>query len=166
MKSFKIVSVFVIALMLACSLAPNAVAEQKQEKTITLTMDRRVMPESLFHPGVFLQDGAKVTVTVSDYVIRDFLGAPIKGFTVQTASGQTMIPIDKVKEIEFSGCVATKTEQIDYVDHVAKAEVLLVDGKKKDVVINVDFGTIEGKTKRGDFFLGKPSTVTKLTFNR
>jgi hypothetical protein len=166
MKSFKIVSALMIALMLACCLVPNAMAEQKQEKTITLTMDRRVMPQSLFHPSVFLQDGSKVTVTVSDYVIRDYSGDPIKGFTVQTASGQTLIPIDDVKEIEFSGCVSTKTEDIDYVEHVSGAEILLVNGKKKNVVINADFGTIEGKTKRGDFFLGKPNTVVKLVFNR
>ena len=113
-----------------------------------------------------MQDGARVTVTVSDYVIRDFSGAPIKGFTVQTVSGQTMIPIDTVKEIEFSGCVSTRTEDIDNVEHVTKAKILLVDGKKKSVVMNSDFGTIEGKTKRGDFFLGKPDTVMKLVFNR
>ncbi len=170
MRWCKVASVLVIAVVLVGSLIPNAIAEEekKETKTLIVTIDRRVMPESIFHAGRFFipEDDVRATATVSDYVIRDYSGNPIDGFTIQTASGQTKIPIDNVKRIKFSGHVATETEDIPLVERVTEADILLVDGTTKHVLMKADFGTIEGKTNRGDFFLGKPETVIELVFER
>lgn len=169
MRWWKVASVLVIALMLVGSLIPNVIAEEeeKESKTLTITIDRRVMPESIFHAGRFFiaEDDVRATATLSDYVIRDYAGYPIDGFTIQTASGQTKIPIDDVKRIKFSRCVARETEDIARVERVTEADIFLVNGNKKHVLMNADFGTIEGKTNRGDFFLGKPETVLELVFD-
>jgi hypothetical protein len=168
MKVLKVTSVCLIALMLVGTLIPTAMAEEESEGTLTLTLDRRVMPQSLLWPGRFLLTGDEVrmTVTLQDYVIRDYLGAPIEGFIIQTTSGQTRVPIETVKSIDFTGWVHRRTEDINYVENVTKADILLTNGKTKCVLMNADFGTISGKTERGDFIVSDPHTVMKLVFDR
>ena len=168
MKLFKITSVCLIVLTLVASLVPNAVAEEAKDKTLTITIDRRVMPQSVLNAGRFFieEDDVRATVTVRDYVIRDYTGDPIDGFIIQTASGQTKIPVDTVKKIEFANWVDRRTEDIDLIENVREADILLRNGQTKHALVNADFGTIEGKTNRGDFFLGKPHTIMKLVFDR
>jgi len=168
MKLFKITSVCLIVLTLVGSLIPNAVAEEAKGKTLTITIDRRVMPQSVLNAGLFFieEDDVRATVTLRDFVIRDYSGDPIDGFIIQTASGQTKIPVDKVKKIEFANWVERRTEDIDLIENVREADILLLDGQTKHVLMNADFGKIEGKTDRGNFFLAKPHTVMMLVFDR
>ena len=164
MKFFRSVVALLLAFSLMAVLAPCVKAEQENAKSITVTIDRVVMPQSSIYPGRVFTDPA--TVTVSDFVIRDYLGIPIEGFIVQTVSGQTKVPICKVKEIDFSGWTHRRTDDIKLVENVTCAEIILTDGTSRSVVMNADFGTIEGKTEHGDFYLSLPHTVERLVFNR
>ena len=168
MKLFKITSVCFVVLMLVGTLIPNAIAEEEKGETLTITIDRRVMPQSILNAGLFFleNDDVRATVTLRDFVIRDYTGDPIEGFIIQTASGQTKIPVDKVKKIEFANWVERKTEDIDFIENVREADILLIDGQTKHALVNADFGKIEGKTDRGNFFLEKPHTVMTLVFDR
>jgi hypothetical protein len=164
MKLFRSATALLVAFSLMAVCAPAVRAEQGNAESITITIDRMVMPQSVFHPGRACTKPA--TVTVSDFVIRNYSGAPIDGFIVQTVSGQTKVPIDDVKEINFSGWTHRRTEDIDLIENVTRAEMVLTDGTSKSVILNADFGTIEGKTEKGDFFLDLPHTVERLVFNR
>lgn len=174
---YRIAAMVLVALAMVVVFASKAAGETEpgvlisdsaafvdQGKTITITIDRAYRPAVIFHPGLMWQEEA--TVTVRDFVIRDYMGKPIDGFVVQTASGRTEIPIQKVKEIRFSGCVHRVTKDIPYIQNVTSAKMVLADGTTKDVLMNADFGTIEGKTEKGDFFLGDPYTVKHLVFER
>jgi outer membrane protein OmpA-like peptidoglycan-associated protein len=161
MKGFKIALAVLLVLMFASIFASNANAE---DGSITITIDRKVMPQSLLHPGRFMTGDE--TITVYDYVIRDYRGAPIEGFIIQTASGQTKVPIDTVKEIHTKGWIHRRTGDIKYVENVVSAEIYYTDGTREEVVMNADFGTIEGTTDLGDFFLDNPHSVKVLVFNR
>lgn len=161
MKRSRILSAFLLALMITSTFVSAAVAEGD---SITITIDRKVMPQSLLHPARFKTSAE--TLTVYDYVIRDYTGDPIDGFIVQTASGQTKIPIDTVKQIRTEGWIHRETDDIDYVENVVEAYFLFTDGTQEQYLMNADFGTIEGTTDLGDFFLGNPHSVKSLTFNR
>lgn len=162
MNIFKLVSATLIAVMLFMAVGPDAMAE---DDSITITIDRRTMPQSVFHAGRFFRGGPK-TLTVYDYAIRDYLGKLTEGFTIQKSAGQLMIPIDTVKEININNWYSRRTDDIEYVENVARAEIILVDGSRIEALMNADFGTIEGKTDLGDFFLNDPHTVRRLVFNR
>ena len=168
MKGFKIAAAILVALMLVGTHVPYVSAEQDQGKSITITLDRRTVPQSMFRAGRFFvdKDDVTATVTVFDHAIRDRAGTPIDGFTIQTASGQTKVPIETVKEIRFTGWVHRRTDDIELVEHVTEADILLTNGTEKNVLMSADFGTIEGKTERGDFFLGDSHTVRHLLINR
>lgn len=161
MRGFKLGITILLALMLANIFVSNAVAEGD---SITLTIDRKTMPHALFRPSELLTESE--TVTVNDYVIRDYFGEPIKGFVVQTASGETLLPIDTIKQIRTKGWIHRRTEDIDYVENVVKADILFTDGTREEVLMNADFGTIEGNTELGEFFLGNPHSIKSLVFNR
>jgi outer membrane protein OmpA-like peptidoglycan-associated protein len=151
----------VIAFALIAGLAPCVWAE---EDSVTLTLDRKTMPQSLLHPGRFFTK--QEVVTVYDYVIRDYLGEPIEGFTIQTASGLTKVPIDTVEEIRFKNWIKRRTDDIYLIERVVEADMFFTDGSQMRVLTNADFGTIEGRTELGDFFLGDPLAVRHLVFNR
>ncbi|GAB4337095.1 MAG: hypothetical protein Kow0099_10390 [Candidatus Abyssubacteria bacterium] len=167
MKVLKCMLIFLAVLTLTATL-PTAVRAEAgggpDDGSLTLTLDRKYMPKTIFRPGLLFTDSD--TITVHEYVIRDYSGTPIEDFIIQTASGQTSIPVEKVREISFEQCVRHKTSDIDHVDFVQNARMVLTSGKEMDVLMNADFGTIEGKTKLGDFFLKDPHTVKKLVFNR
>ncbi len=162
MKRSNVLSVLLLALFITSTFVSIAVAEE--EDSITITIDRKVMPQSLLHPERFKTDAE--TFTVYDYVIRDYSGNPIDGFIVQTASGQTTIPIDTVKQIRTEGWIHRETDDIAYVENVVRAYFLFTDGTQEQYLMNADFGTIEGETDLGEFFLGNPHSVKSLTFNR
>lgn len=166
MKNSKPVAILLAALMMVLAFAPCASAEPDQGESITLTIDRAVMPQSIFHPGRFLQDGRSMTVEVREPVIRNYYGDPIDGFTIQTASGRTKIPIENVRSIEFNNWIERRTDDIPRVERTVTANIVLTNGEKKQVLMNADFGTIEGKTDRGDFLLTDPITVRYIFFNR
>ena len=164
MKLFRSAAALLVAFSLMAVCVPAVRAEQGNAESITITIDRMVMPQSVFHPGRVCTKSA--TVTVSDFVIRDYSGAPIDGFIIQTASGQTKVPIEEVKEITFSGWTHRRTDDIELIENVTRAEMFLTNGTSKSVIMNADFGTIEGKTDKGDFFLDLPHTLERLVFNR
>jgi OOP family OmpA-OmpF porin len=161
MRSLKLVSALLLGVALIAASAPVAGAD---EGSITITIDRRVMPRALLNPGLFFTRGE--TVTVENYVIRNYLGKPIEGFIVQTASGRTTIPIDTVQGIDVDRRVERRTEDIPDIERTVKANILYTDGTQEQVLMNADFGTIEGTTELGEFFLDDPLTVRKLVFNR
>jgi outer membrane protein OmpA-like peptidoglycan-associated protein len=148
-----------IALMAAFSPAAKA-----DVGSITITISRSVMPQSLLHPGRFFQEPE--TVTVEDYVIRNYLGEPIKDFLIQAGPGVERIPIETVKAININNWVRRRTDDIAHIEHVVEADMLMTDGSMMNVQMNGDFGTIEGRTELGDFFLEDPLTVRHLVFNR
>jgi len=164
MKVFSSTVALVVALSMVAVFAPCAKADQGNAKSITLTIDRTVMPQTVFYPGRTHTKPA--TVTVTDFVIRDYSGAPIDSFIIQTVSGQTKIPIDEVKEIDFSGWTRRRTDDIPLIENITCAEMVFTDGTSRSVIMNGDFGTIEGETTLGDFFLSDPLTVEHLIFNR
>jgi outer membrane protein OmpA-like peptidoglycan-associated protein len=151
----------VIVFALVAGLAPCVWAG---DDSITLTLDRKTMPQSLLHPGRFFTK--QEIVTVYDYVIRNYLGQPIEGFTIQTASGLTKVPIDTVEEIRFKNWVKRRTDDIYLIERVVEADMFFTDGSQMRVLTNADFGTIEGRTELGHFFLGDPLAVRQLVFNR
>lgn len=164
MKVLKSAVALLVVLTLAAAVTPNVAAEQANSESVTITIDRVTMPSTLLFPGrIFTK--AK-TLTVHDFVIRDYDGIPIDGFIIQTSSGQTKIPIYMVEQIRPSRWVRRETKDIDFVENVVCAEMVLTDGTEMNVLMNADFGTIEGKTEDGDFFLGDPHTVRQLVFNR
>jgi outer membrane protein OmpA-like peptidoglycan-associated protein len=157
---FVVISLMTVSPAIAAAQAGSGSGDD----SLTLTLDRKYMPKTIFYPGLLCTDAD--TITVHEYVIRDHLGKPIDGFIIQTASGQTLVPVEKVKEISFEQCIRHKTRDIDHVYFVEDARMVLTSGKEMSVIMNADFGTVEGKTKLGDFFLGDPHTVKKLVFNR
>ncbi|GAB4337100.1 MAG: hypothetical protein Kow0099_10400 [Candidatus Abyssubacteria bacterium] len=162
MKASRCVLAVALAVVVAVTLIGEVKAETKE--SITITIDRKVYPAVIFHPGLCRTQAE--TVTLDNYAIRDYLGVPIEGFIIQTISGQTEVPLYLVKEIKFDGCVRHKTEDIDHIYFVQWADMTLVDGTQMRVLMNADFGTIEGDTEDGEFFLGDPHTVRHLVFNR
>ena len=94
MKGFKITLALLLVLMFATIFVSDVAAEGD---SITITIDRKVMPKTIFEPR--RAKTAQETVTVYDYVIRDYRKYPLKNFITQTSSGQTLIPIDTVKAI-------------------------------------------------------------------
>lgn len=164
MKMLKIASVFLVALLLLAILAPGTVAGQTADDTITITIDRKVMGQTIFHPGRRFTPSE--TLTVSDYAIRDYTGKLIEGFIVQTSSGRTKIPVSSVKEIRISKWISRCTDDIELVENVAEAEFDLTDGSTHALLMNADFGTIEGQVEDDSFFLPDPLTVRRLVFNR
>jgi hypothetical protein len=103
---------------------------------------------------------------VEDYVIRDYLGKPIKGFMIQAGPGLEKIPVETVEAISINNWVRRRTDDIPHIENVVKADMLMTDGSEMHVLMNADFGTIEGRTELGDFFLKDPLTVRHLVFNR
>ncbi len=164
MKGFKLTSTLLAALMVVAVFAPCALAEGEQGDSITITIDRLVMPQSLLHPGRALTKPE--IVMVYDHVIRSYDGKPIDSFTIQTASGRTDIPIENIREITIENDISRRTGDIHRIENVVEADIVLVDGTEKHVVMNADFGTIEGNTDRGEFFLKYPHTVRHIVFNR
>jgi len=161
MRRLKLAASLLIALALVAAFAPVSSAE---EESITITIDRKTMPQSLLHPGRFFTK--QETVTVYDYVIRNYMGKPIEDFTIQTASGRTEIPVDTVAEIRFKNWVKRRTDDIERIERVVEADMFFTDGSEMNVLMNADFGTIEGSTELGDFFLKDPLAVRRLVFNR
>ncbi len=164
MKVLKSAVALLVVLTLAAAVAPNVAAEQGENESITITIDRATMPSTIFFPGRIFTKAQ--TLTVHDFVIRDYDGIPIDGFVIQTSSGQTKVPINLVQEIRPSKWVNRYSDDIDFIENVTHADMVLTDGTEMNVLMNADFGTIEGKTEDGDFFLGNPYTVRRLVFNR
>lgn len=162
MKASKCVLTVTLAVVVALTLVGEAMAEKKE--SITVTLDRKVYPAVIFYPGLCWTEPQ--TVTVNNYAIRNYLGIPVEGFIIQTVSGQTEVPLYLVKEIKFDGCIRHKTKDIDHIYFVQWADMTLVDGTRMRVLTNADFGTIEGDTEDGAFFLGDPHTVKHIVFNR
>ena len=162
MKGLKPVVGLLVALTLLVAFAPCASADQ-EGKSITITIDRKTMPQSIFQLGRFYTVSEKVTLT--DYEIRDYAGAPIDGLIIQTCSGQTKIPICTVKEIRLSRWFHRRTDDIFLVEDVVEADITLTDGTMRSVLMNANFGTIAGQSDLGSFFLGDPLTVRHLVFN-
>lgn len=161
MRGLKSATAILLGIALIAAFAPAASASAD---SVTITINRAVMPQSIFHPGRFFQEPE--TVTVKDYVIRNYLGDPIKDFMIQAASGLERIPIDTVEEISFNNWIHRRTDDLPRIERVVEADMLLTDGNVLHVLMNADFGTIEGKTDLGDFFLKDPTTVRHLVFNR
>jgi hypothetical protein len=103
---------------------------------------------------------------VYDHVIRDYNNKPIEALTIQTTSGRTKIPIESVKAMRLNDWIERRTDDIPRVERTVNANILFVDGTQKQVLMNADFGTIEGKTDKGDFFLKDPHTVRYIEFHR
>lgn len=168
MKYAKLAAILVVALTLTAAIAPGAVAEPDQGNSITITIDRTTKPQSFFHPGRFFirSEWKEATVTVYDHVIRDYNNRPIEFLTIQTTSGRTKIPIESVKAMRLNDWIERRTDDIPRVECTVNANILFVDGTQKQVLMNADFGTIEGKTDKGDFFLKDPHTVRYIEFHR
>lgn len=162
MKPLKFALSLSLALVMTAGAFTHAAAQS--EESVTITIDRSTMPNSLLYPGRFFTEPE--TVTVHNYVIRDYLGVPIEGFTIQTVSGQTKVPVNLVSEIRFDGWIHRETRDIDFVHFVEWGDMTLVDGAEMRVLFNADFGTIEGHTEDGEFFLGDPHTVRRIVFHR
>lgn len=160
----KLTLAVLLVAVLAATLPSGVQAEQGGAKSVTLTLDRAVMPAALFHAAWRATKPA--TVTVYDFVIRDFSGAPIDGFAVQKSSGRVEIPIETVKEIRQTGWISKHTEDIPRISYVVPVVITLTDGREVKTLMNADFGTVEGITEHGWFFLNDPQTVTSLVFNR
>ena len=168
MKSLKLISSLLAVMALLALAAPLATAGEKQADSITITIDRTVKPASFFHIGRFFarSDSKQATETVYDPVIRDYDGKPIEGFTIQTASGRTFIPIDTVKAMRLNDWIERRRDEIARVEFTVNANILFTNDTQKQVIMNADFGTIEGKTDHGDFFLKDPHTVRFIEFHR
>ncbi len=168
MKNFKLASALLVAVALLVTAAPHVLAEPDHGDSITITLDRRVMPESFFNIGRFFmrEDRATTTVTVYEPVIRNYDGRPITGFTIQTASGQTKVPIDTVQELSLNGWIGRQLDEIPDTERTVNANILFTNGTQKQVLMNADFGTIEGKTNRGELFVGDPVTIKHIEFHR
>lgn len=168
MRYAKLAAILVVALTLTAAIAPGAVAEPDQGNSITITIDRKTKPQSFFHPGRFFMrsERREATLTVYDHVIRDYNNKPIEALTIQTTSGRTKIPIESVKAMRLNDWVERRTDDIPHVECTVNANILFVDGTQKQVLMNADFGTIEGKTDKGDFFLKDPHTVRYIEFHR
>ncbi|RJP19804.1 MAG: hypothetical protein C4520_12000 [Candidatus Abyssobacteria bacterium SURF_5] len=164
MKVVHAVLMLVLSLTLTAGMQMEAVAGQGGAESITVTLDRRVMPVSIYHPGLFWTDSE--TVTVFDFAIRNYLGEPIDGFWIQTASARTEIPIGTVSEIRQTGWIRKNTKDIPRIAYVVPVHMVLVDGTEFDTLMNADFGTVEGMTDLGEIFVADPHTVTYLAFNR
>jgi outer membrane protein OmpA-like peptidoglycan-associated protein len=164
MKVFRTVSALLFALVIVAVPIVSAGTDCGEGDSITITINRRTMPQSLLHPGRFFTKSE--TLTVSDFVIRDYSGVPIDSFIIQTSSGRTEVPVHLIKEIRQTGWIHRRTEDIRYVENVVETEMLLTDGTAMSGLMNADFGTIEGKTELGEFFLNDPHTVRHLVFNR
>jgi hypothetical protein len=160
----KTILMLLLALLVAAAFSSNARGEQGGAESITLTLDRAVMPVTLYHPGLLWTEPA--TVTVQDFVIRDLFGVPIEDFIVQKASARVHIPIENVKEIRQAGWICKNTEDIPKIAYVVPVVITLTDGREVETLMNADFGAIEGMTKLGPFYLQDPHTVTRLIFNR
>jgi outer membrane protein OmpA-like peptidoglycan-associated protein len=161
MRSLKFASAILLGIALIAAFAPVARADAG---SVTITIDRAVMPQSIFHPGRFFQKSE--TVTVEDYAIRNYLGKPIEDFMIQAASGLEKVPVEAVEAIRFHNWVHRRTDDLPHIEHVVEADMLMTDGSEMHVLMNADFGTIEGRTELGDFFLKDPLTVRHLVFNR
>lgn len=166
MKGFKLPVILLVALMLTGIIAPVAMAECEDAKSLTVTIDRRVMPQTIYHPGRLFQRPKTVTVTLHDFVIRDYAGMPTDGFTIQTNAGQTKIPLDAVKELQLYGEFYRRTDDIYLSENLVRSHFSLTDGREVWAFMNPDFGTIEGKTGQGDFFLKEPHAVKRLVFSQ
>jgi hypothetical protein len=168
MKNFKCVAATMAALMLVLTFAPYALAEADYGESITITIDRRVKPQSFFQIGRFFAPKHHTVVSTEVYepVIRNYDGKPIEHLTVQTASGQTRIPIDTVQGIMLNDWVERRRDDIPHIEHTVNANILFTNGKQEQVVMNADFGTIEGKTDNGEFFVADPTTVRCISFHR
>lgn len=157
----------IASLLLSLSLAALpavALAEQGGADSITLTLDRAVMPVSIYHAGLFWTQPQ--IVTVHDFVIRDYLGNPIDSFVVQKASAREEIPIETVESICQTGWIYKNTKDIQGIEYVVPVVISLTDGRQLETLMNADFGTIEGFTILGSIFVGDPHTVKELVFNR
>ncbi len=164
MKIAKTASVFLVALTLIAIFIPDVMAQMGNAESITVTIDRKTYPNIIFHPRLWKSQPE--TVTLHDFVIRDYYGIPIDAFIVQTASGRTEIPIEQVAQICTKGWITRASKDIDLADSVIKADIVLTDGTQMESLMNLDFGTIEGKSELGDFYLNDPHTVRQLVFNR
>lgn len=164
MKAYKTVLLLLVAVAFMSVLAPAVMAQGELGDSITVTIDRKTKPNVVLHPELW---GAKPeTVTVYNYVIRNYYGTPVDAVIVQTASGRTEIPIGDVREIKTNGCIRRYTNEIAYINSVIDADIVLNDGTQLSVVMNADLGTIEGDTELGQFFLKDPHTIKHLVFNR
>jgi hypothetical protein len=159
----RVVAGLMLLLLLAAHPAA-ALAEQGRAESITLVLDRAVMPVSIYHAGLFWTQPE--IVTVHDFVIRDYLGYPIDSFTVQKASAREEIPIETVNSIRQTGWICKNTKDIEGIEYVVPVVISLTDGRELETLMNADFGTIEGSTILGSFFLADPHTVKEMTFNR
>ncbi|RJP64263.1 MAG: OmpA family protein [Candidatus Abyssobacteria bacterium SURF_17] len=164
MKAFKTALLLSVALVFTGVFASAVIAEEATGDSITVTIDRRTQPNTIFHPEWWDENPA--TVTVYNYVIRDYYGTAVEDVVIKTASGRTEIPIDRVKEIHTKGWLRRYKDEIDYVDTVIDADIVLTDGTQLSGAMNADLGTIEGDTDLGTFFLGDPHTIKDLVFNR
>lgn len=164
MKVFKLASTLLVVLAVMAGAMPNVMADCEKGESITITIDRGTKPSSFFHPGRFFTKSA--TVTVYEFVIRDYDGLPVESLIIQTSSGRTTVPINRVKEIRFGNWIKRESRDIGYVENVVKADIVLTNGTEKSGLMNADLGTIEGKTELGDFFLRDPHTLRSLVFNR
>lgn len=164
MKAANKVLVFLVVCALVFSLHAQANAGQGGAQSITMIIDRNVMPASIYHAGLFWT--FPETVTVENFVIRDYLGRPIDGFVIQTASARTKVPIRNVQEIQHTGWICKNTKDIEGIEYVVPVHMVLTDGTELDTLMNADFGTVEGRTVDGKIFINDPHTVTYLVFNR
>jgi hypothetical protein len=150
--------------LLLAALPATVLAEQGGAESITLTLDRAVMPVTIYHAGLLWTEPQ--IVTVQDFVIRDYLGNPIQSFVVQKASAREEIPIETVESIRQTGWINKNTKDIKGIEYVVPVVISLTDGRELETLMNADFGTIEGFTILGSFFLDDPHTVKELVFNR
>lgn len=164
MKPLRFLFVALLVPAIVAFLSPLAAAGQREAESITITIDRGDLPESIFHPGRFFQKAE--TVTVHDFVIRNYYGDPIEDFVIQTASGRTEIPIYAVEEIRLNNWIQKRSDNIAHIQNTVEADIFLTDGSKMNVIMNADWGKIEGKTDLGEFFLDNPYTVRRIVFNR
>lgn len=141
-------------------------AETEAEDTLTLTMYPRVSHEKIL--GLVIPWGTPETVTVSNYRIADLRGDGRDHILLETGSGLTRLSFDDVRRIEFVSYprLHEMNERMQSATYTVRANVHLADGTRiENAILNAHWGTVEGDTELGPFFLSNPLTVASLTFD-
>ena len=77
MKGLKLASALVAAFVLIAGFAPYCLAEVDQGDSITITIDRRVMPQSVFHVGRFALPEERAEAMVKEVMNEETFFTPL-----------------------------------------------------------------------------------------
>ena len=140
--------------------------QAETEDTLTLTFYPRVSHEQIL--GLVIPWGAPETVTVTNYRIADMRGGARGYIKLETASGITRLNFDDVRRIDFVSYPRLHEfgKRMESVIYTVRSNVQLTDGSRiENAILNAHWGTVEGDTELGRFFLSDPMTVASLSFN-